>query len=126
MNKIVFVLLCTLLLGCNKPPEEKPSNQRKEWPQKCEMCGAKWLVTPVERPDEAVPPTVEWCFYDGSYCEVGFQLILKANHVLASELRSVEREFLNHCLSCRGCRRAVFSPQEWREFTDAIKSIQAK
>jgi hypothetical protein len=129
MKKILCGMLSfvALFIGCLSVDDAKPKPrpQRKEWPQKCEMCGAEWLVVPVENPDEVIPPTVEWCFNDGHYCEVGFQLILKKNHVLVAELNDIERQFLNHCLSCQGCRCAAFKPHEWRKITDAIKKVRS-
>ncbi len=55
-----------LFVGCLSV--EKP--QAKDWPQRCELCGSQWLVTPHD-PSDRVEPTVEWCFNDGAYCEEG-------------------------------------------------------
>ena len=113
-----------LFIGCglvdDAKPEPKP--QRKEWPQTCEMCGAEWLVTP-NNATETVPPTVEWCFYDGQYCETGFTMIVEQQKNGQSD--NLERRWLNHCLACKGCRCAAFNPDEWRKITDAIKKVRA-
>ena len=119
--KLHLIILLSLFVGCyTSDPTPKKAVQRKEWPQKCEMCGSEWLVTP-NNPNEIVPSTVEWCFNDGNYCETGFQLILKRNHVLLFELKDVELEFLNHCLNCKGCRCAAFDPDEWHKITDKLE-----
>ena len=118
----VFVLvLAAMVLGCTrgKPGPAKPA--RQEWPQKCEMCGAEWRVTPDD-PNEAVPPTVEWCFHDGSYCDVGLDMMIDAGKNGKTSER--ERQWLNHCLACKGCRCAAFDPDEWRKIIDAIKKIK--
>ena len=108
----------SLFGGClSETPE--PS---KEWPQTCEMCGAEWLVTPND-PSEQVPPTIEWCFHDGDFCQVGFAMIQE--QATDGQPDELERRFLNHCLSCQGCRCAAFDPDEWRKITDAIKRVRA-
>jgi hypothetical protein len=109
-----------LFIGCGKV---EPMPQRKEWPQKCEMCGAEWIVMPVDNPNETVPPTVEWCFHDGSYCADGFAMIVEQGKTVESS--ELERRWLNHCLSCKGCRCAAFKPDEWRKITDAIKKVRS-
>lgn len=113
-----------LFLGCMKVDVTKPEpkSQRKEWPQKCEMCGSQWWITPVDNPDEVVPPTVEWCVDDGAYCLEGFALIVEQHK--KGESQELERRWLNHCLSCRGCRCAAFDPDEWKKITDAIKRVR--
>ena len=85
------------------------------------MCGSKWLVTPLD-PNCEVPPTVDWCFHDGSYCEVGFGMILDASK--NGETPERMRQWLNHCLECQGCRCAAFSPEEWTEITDGIAEVR--
>lgn len=123
-RRYVVLPLIALFIGCvpldNVKPEPKP--QRKEWPQTCEMCGAKWLVTPND-PGETVPPTVEWCFHDGQYCEIGFAMIVEQQKNGQSD--NLERRWLNHCLSCKGCRCAAFDPDEWRKIADEIKKVRA-
>jgi len=91
--------------------------------QKCDMCGAQWWITPVENPDEVVPPTVEWCFHDGAYCKDGFAMIMEQHE--KGESQELERRWLNHCLSCKGCRCAAFEPEEWRKITDAIEKVRS-
>ena len=122
MNRKIYALtvFVVLLTGCKSVEPTKP--QPTEWPQTCEMCGAEWLVTPIENPDEQVPPTVEWCFHDGAYCGEGLDMIIKSETEGGSE--DLERQFLNHCLSCKGCRCAAFSPDEWNKIIETIKQIQ--
>jgi len=114
-----------LFIGCgtvdDAKPEPKP--QRTEWSQKCDMCGAQWWITPVENPDEVVPPTVEWCFHDGAYCEDGFAMIMEQHG--KGESQELKRRWLNHCLACKGCRCAAFDPDEWRKVTDAIEKVRS-
>ena len=114
-----------LFIGCVSVDDAKPEPepQRKEWPQTCEMCGVEWLVTPND-PSEAVPPTVEWCFHDGVYCEVGLEIMIESQK--NGETDELNRRWLNHCLTCRGCRCAAFDPDDWRKVTDAIKAIRDK
>lgn len=131
--KLQLAVSCLILLGACSPPDkpvirdETSSSklQTKEWPQKCELCGAEWTITPLD-PNEVVPPTIAWCFNDGSYCDEGLVLMLKENHVLLDELLETKREFLRHCIKCKGCRYAAFDPDEWRKVTDAAQAIQAK
>ena len=40
------------------------------------------------------------------------------------ESNELERRWLNHCLSCKGCRCAAFEPDEWQKITDTIKKIR--
>lgn len=103
-----------LIIGCMPDGDARPGQkpQRKEWPQVCEMCGTEWMVIPND-PDEAVPPTVEWCFHDGQYCEVGFAMMIEK--AKDGESADLERRLINHCLTCKGCRCAAFSPEEWRK-----------
>ena len=114
-----------LFIGCGTVDDAKPEPRpkRKEWSQKCDMCGAQWWITPVENPDEVVPPTVEWCFHDGAYCKDGFAMIMEQHE--KGESPELERRWLNHCLSCKGCRYAAFEPDEWRKITDAIKKVRS-
>ena len=101
---------------------EKDS-QQKNYRQACDMCGSEWIVTPSDR-NEKLPATVEWCFNDGGYCEVGFEMILDAEN--EGETKDRERRWLNHCMVCSGCRCAAFSPEEWRKITEAIESLTTK
>lgn len=103
-------------------PQKKVAPEKSplvEWPQTCDMCGSEWLVTPYKNPDERMPPTVEWCFNDGAYCEEGLELIINSEGTSGDES---ERLFLNHCLTCQGCRRAAFSPKRWHAIIDGIKN----
>ena len=122
-EKLLSLLLSTVtFIGCtavdDAKPEPKP--QRKEYPQACEMCGAEWVVMPND-PSETVPGTVEWCFHDGAYCEQGFAMIIEQEKNGPSD--ELERRWLNHCLSCKGCRCAAFEPDEWRKVTDAKERL---
>lgn len=117
-----IIVIITMALGCESVgPVDKPV--RREWPQKCEMCGASWLVTPSKL-GETVPPTVEWCFNDGSYCDIGLDMIIDAGK--NGETPEGKRKWLNHCIGCKGCRCAAFDPDEWRKVTDAIKKVRQR
>ena len=107
MRNSVIVLSCLLALGCSSV--EKP--QPREWPQTCLMCGATYTVTPVRDPNKKIPPTVEWCFNDGAYCDVGFELVMRQ----LDEVPEIRRKLVNHCLECKGCRCAAFDPEDWKE-----------
>lgn len=124
MRKILEVVLGSIafFIGCSSVDVAKPKPQRKEWPQKCELCGAEWLVMPND-PSEVVPPTVEWCFHDGSYCQEGFSMIVQQAKNGKSD--ESERQWFNHCLTCKGCRCAAFEPDEWQKITDAINKVRA-
>lgn len=123
---LIVVFACVALLfacsgGAVRP---KPSVAGvKEWPQRCEMCGAEWLVVPVASTDE-VPPTVEWCYLDGMYCDVGIGIV--AEEAKHGKTRELEKRFLSHCLECKGCRYSAFEPDEWHAIMVAIKNIGAK
>ncbi len=118
-RRFTVLSFIAVLIGCGATDETKPESQTKEWSQKCDMCGTQWVVTPVGNPDEVVPPTVEWCFRDGVYCEEGFAMIMDQHKKGGSQ--ELERRWLNHCLSCKGCRCAAFEPDEWRKITDSIE-----
>lgn len=113
------------IIGCSSADDVKTDTvvvvHRKQWPQKCEMCGAEWIVVPND-PSEPVPPTVEWCFNDGSYCEEGFEIIL--DQLKNGRSEELDRRWLNHCLKCKSCRCAAFTPEKWHKITDAIKAMR--
>lgn len=74
------------------------------------MCGSEWVITPSD-PNKEVPPTVRWCFNDGAYCGEGLTMIIEAAN--GGQSAENNREFLTHCLECRGCRCAAFDPDDW-------------
>lgn len=115
LRKLYFSFLVAMALGCTSVSQvAKP--ERREWPQKCEMCGSTWLVTPDD-PRKKVPPTVEWCFKDGSYCEVGLQMIIDQT---SGDISVKEQQWVDHCLTCSGCRCASFDPDEWKIAIDVM------
>lgn len=104
----LFILSLSVLFGCKENP--KSVRDRVQWPQTCEMCGAEWLVTPMD-PNKAVPRTVEWCFRDGRYCEEGFDILME--QIEQGDSEELNGRWLRHCLECKGCRCAAFKPEEW-------------
>ena len=124
--KYYWILIVALCVGCTSVEQAPEKPKPREWPQTCEMCGATLTVTPVRNPDEKIPPTVEWCFNDGAYCDEGLGLMLKANHVMLDDLLATKREFLKHCMKCKGCRCASFDPDDWKKITDGIIAIREK
>ena len=112
-NHHLLILIITLI-GCTPVNNTKP----KEWPQKCQTCGTEWLITP-NNPNETIPPTIEWCFHDGKYCETGLTIIIKQSKNKQSN--ELNNQFINHCLECKGCRYAAFNPEEWKKITNTIK-----
>lgn len=119
---VTALVLSSIIWGCESKVTDHKA-VRREWPQKCDMCGATYTVTPVRNPDEKIPPTVAWCFNDGAYCDVGLGMMIDAHK--NGETPERERQWLNHCLACKGCRCAAFDPDEWRKVTDVIKSVRS-
>lgn len=72
------------------------------------MCGSEFIVEPTE-PGKRIPSTVEWCFFDGVYCDEGVRLAINAQDA------TVMAQLVEHCRKCKGCRCAAFSPKEWRK-----------
>lgn len=117
-----LVALIVLLVGCTSyKPEAKPP---REYPQKCEMCGSEWMITPVRNPDEVIPPTVEWCFNDGRYCSFGLDMVIEANADGDSD--DLNKRFIRHCLECQGCRCASYSPSEWRHILKVLNEGKSR
>lgn len=114
---LAVVLVKTGAIQVEKPEPKQPSS----YEQVCKECGTVWIVTPT-RPGQGKKPVVEWCFNDGEYCEEGFSLLLDSTKNGKSS--EVEVEFLNHCMTCKGCRFAAFQPEDWKKVTDAIKKIR--
>lgn len=124
MKKLFGILSLTLLIGCfpSEAVKTDPKPQQEWQPQKCEMCGSEWVVMPND-PQEKVPPTVEWCFNDGSYCVEGFHMLTEqVENGMSPEL---ERRWLKHCMECRGCRCAAFDPEEWQKIADMIRKVRS-
>lgn len=118
VTSLIFIVLVFAF-----PHESKPTdNGRKEWPQRCLMCGREYIVTPVKNPNEVIPPTVEWCFDDGQICSVGFEMIMDQAEFGPSQER--ERQWLNHCLECQGCRCAGFKPDQWKKVVESIERVR--
>ncbi len=115
----LLLLLVILLTSCKAPSTLKPL--RPEILQTCQTCNTKWLVTPIN-PNTVIPPTIEWCYLDGNYCEIGFEMIKEA--IRNNEDLDNNHNWLNHCLKCSNCRMAYFSPKEWKEVIDNIKEIR--
>jgi len=124
LKTIQIIAVILLFTGCQKTDPPKPTApERREYPQTCEMCGAKWLVTP-NNPNDTVSPTIEWCFHDGHYCEIGFAMILDAEK--NGQTNEKNRQWLNHCLTCQGCRCAAYDPAEWKKITGIIKELRSR
>lgn len=115
---ILFViLLCFVMIATSIIVDiKKESNEPKWYPQRCEMCGAEYDVMPVHGGE--VPPTVKWCFRDGAYCEKGIDFIVKNGE---GEDESLNKEFVEHCFECVGCRCAAFKPQQWEKIKKGVE-----
>lgn len=102
-------------------PEQRPAAV-KLYTQRCERCGTVWTVQPIN-PNSPVPPeTIEWCYHDGGYCEVGLKIIVEAHR--NGRTATDERAWLNHCLTCESCRMASFTPEGWRKITEAVRAVR--
>lgn len=133
MKYLLFILL--FIIGCGSHREFGPGESQAvidynkldrgtiEYNQTCEMCGTKWSVTSRD-PTKEIPKTIEWCFYDGVLCVDGLVMLSKAPQ--NSTPPKLQRDFLNHCLECEGCRHAAFSPKKWNKIIDTIKQIREK
>lgn len=115
---LVAVVLGIVAVGsCQKrePGEAKiPGRRLAKFPatkeesvQRCESCGEMWLV--IAKEGEAVPERIEWCPFDGKNCEDGLRIYLQAFDAEG------EKKVVEHCRSCEGCRKAFYSPSQWRE-----------
>jgi len=114
---IIALALVALLCGWLIYSQEKPKGPII---QTCEMCGSEWEVYPRD-PNRPVPSTVEWCFNDGSYCEEGFKMIIESMEHGETPEQNVQ--WINHCMRCKGCRCAAFSPERWKELMEALERI---
>ena len=74
--------------------------------QTCERCGTIFDVLALD--GQEIPPTIEWCFHDGGYCEAGLAMLTQSEGQNSSE-------FIDHCYKCDGCRMAAFTPKQWNE-----------
>lgn len=113
--RYLILLLAMLLMGCGTEKPEHPDNFTT-FIQTCEECGEKWEVLSKS----PVPPTVEWCFYDGNYCQEGIKIMAE---VIRNEIPEVEKKleikFIEHCKTCKGCKFATFTPKSWKEAIDS-------
>jgi hypothetical protein len=108
MLGLAMLVLCNV--DTSRPKQERRSNDAKpawnEVPQVCENCGREWLVTSLD--GSPVPPTIEWCFHCGFYCEEGIGLAVRSTDA------ATHAELVNHCRTCVDCRRAAFTPEQWK------------
>lgn len=108
-RNFLTLLPVAILAGCTKTNSQpEPKDHRQE----CQMCGAIWFITPDD-PSEVIPPTVEWCFHDGTYCQVGLKLLIEQQR--NDETQEPSERMIEHCRECQGCRCATFTPSEWAE-----------
>lgn len=108
MLGLVMLVLCNV--DSDEPTQERRRSDSKpywnEHPQRCEICGSEWLVTSLD--GSPVPPTTEWCFYCGFYCEEGIGLVVRTQD------SATHAELVTHCRECIDCRRAAFTPEQWK------------
>lgn len=108
MLGLAIVLMCQS--GSDRPTQERRRSEGQrlwnEYPQTCETCDAKWLVTSLD--GSPVPETTEWCFYCGFYCEKGIGLAVRSKDA------KTLAELVEHCRECIDCRRAAFTPEQWK------------
>lgn len=117
MFRFSLILSLLLMVGCDEPAgpvELNDGSGRKSWPVTCEMCGHGWQVIP-NNPEEVVPPTIEWCFDDGGYCQNGVDLLIEATDS-HSDKSPEAKAFFSHCKICVGCKCAAFTPDRWAAF----------
>jgi hypothetical protein len=117
--KSPILLLALLFPSCTAPSPSKPPFP--EILQTCQMCGAEWLITPYNS-NTVISPTIEWCYFDGNYCETGFDIIKEA--IKNNEELDDNCAWINHCLQCPGCRMVHFNPTEWSQIITTIKTIR--
>jgi|694.fasta_scaffold26353_5 hypothetical protein len=91
MKHTIFILIATLM-GCNSSHFVSI--------QTCQMCGAQFEV----QSNEKQPSTIEWCFYDGAYCDIGLDTMFNSD----------QEAFIKHCENCVGCRCAAYTPESWK------------
>lgn len=111
VGKWILAML-SVLCGCQQAIEVKPI--RKQWDQACEKCGRQFTVERLDGGE--VPPTTEWCFFDGSYCEEGLAMVIDV--VENGESPERTKAFIDHCRQCFGCRAAAYDPDEWHAIED--------
>jgi hypothetical protein len=96
-----LLFVAVFVTGC----EVQKSPPQREFEQRCLTCGNVFSVIPYDK-DKKVESTIEWCFYDGSYCPEGFEMLVKD---------ADPQEIIRHCEFCKGCRMTIFNPDEWKE-----------
>lgn len=120
--KKYYPLFLIFLLGCSsqKSLEKQPVSIQRQltwYNQKCEMCGREFTTASIH--NDVLPPTIEWCFYDGKICEQGLEIVidgLKAEAAGDDDLVKKEKYHLYlHCTECVGCRCAHYRPREWKQ-----------
>lgn len=103
----LLCLLLVLLSGCSQ--ETYAPKKKEVQTQACEMCGHVWEV--YAAPGEQVPPTIKWCLHDSNFCQTGFGLFLDTTQ--KGILIHDSPELVEHCRKCKGCRCAIFEPEDW-------------
>jgi hypothetical protein len=89
------------------------------------MCGRTFSTLNLD-PEAPKNPTIEWCFYDGRYCEEGFSLVIEIlkNGGDPTNITDITHDLYVHFHECTGCRCAAFSPESWKKFKEQEYPLQ--